>query len=217
MKSYVAFFDLDHTIFNVNSGRILIEHAHKRGLIHLKQIILAYLFSALYGIGLLNAEYIMKKLAIWLKGISEKDFIEFSDTVFDKYLKDAVRPDAKKEIDYHKKNNAYMVILSAATWYICRPAKELLLFDDILCSKLEVVDGTFSGNPDGDYCFGVEKLNRVKQYCKKHNFEIKQAYYYADSHSDVMVLKAVGNPVCVTPDSKLKKVALKNGWSIRQW
>lgn len=217
MKKYVAFFDLDHTIFDVNSGRILIEHAHKKGLINTKQIFLAYVFSALYAIGLLKAEYIMIQLADWLKGISEKEFAEFATDVFKKYLKNTVRAQARKEIVQHKENNAHMVILSAATPYICESAKDMLDFNDVLCSKMEVIDGFFSGNPDGPYCYGDEKLNQVIDYCAKNNFELQQAYYYADSYSDLNVLKAIGNPVCVTPDNKLKKVAQKNGWPVQNW
>ncbi len=217
MKKYVALFDLDHTIFNVNSGRILIEHAHKKGLINTKKIILAYLFSSLYGFGLLKAEYIMIKLADWLQGIAEKEFTAFINEVFEKYLKNTIRLKAKKEIQLHKKNNAHLVILSAATSYICESAKDLLNFDDIICSKMEVIDGFFSGNPDGSYCYGNEKLNQVLDYFNKNNFDLNQAYYYADSYSDLNVLKAVGNPICITPDKKLKKYAQKNDWPVYNW
>lgn len=217
MKDYIAFFDLDHTIFAVNSGRILIEQAHKRGLIHTKQIIMAYLFSALYRTGTLNAEYIMKKLASWLKGISEKEFAEFAVEVFDTYLKNTVRIKAHEELKVHKKNNAHTVILSAATTYICNPLKDFLSFDDMLCSKMEVYDSAFTGNPDGAYCYGEEKLNQVIDYCTRKNYDLQRAFYYADSYSDLRVLKSVGNPVCVTPDTRLKKVAQKNGWPIHNW
>lgn len=217
MKKYVALFDLDHTIFNVNSGRTLIEHAHKKGLINTKKIILAYLFSWLYGLGLLKAEYIMIKLADWLKGITEKEFTAFTSEVFKKYLQNTIRLKAKKEIEKHKKNNAHLVILSAATSYICETAKDLLNFDDVICSKMEVINGFFSGSPDGSYCYGDEKLNQVLDYFNKNNFDLKQAYYYADSYSDLNVLKAVGNPICITPDKKLEKYAQKNDWPVYNW
>jgi HAD superfamily hydrolase (TIGR01490 family) len=217
LKKYIAFFDLDHTIFNVNSGRILIENAYKKGLIKTKQIILAYLFSWLYELGLLEAEYIMITLTDWLKGIAEKEFASFTDEVFEKYLKNTVRLQAKKEIEQHKENNAHLVILSAATSYICESAKDLLHFDDVICSKMEVIDGFFSGNPDGSYCYGDEKLNQVLDYFDKNNFNLKHAFYYTDSYSDLNVLKAVGNPICVTPDKKLKKYAQKNDWPVYNW
>ncbi|MBN1406193.1 MAG: HAD-IB family hydrolase [Calditrichaceae bacterium] len=217
MKKYVAFFDLDHTILDVNSGRILIEQAHKKGLVDTKKIFLAYMFSALYGIGLLRAEYIMLKLADWLKGIAEKEFAAFTSEMFEKYLKNTVRQQAIKEIQRHKKHDAKLVILSAATSYVCESVKKMLGFDDLLCSKMEVIDGFFSGFPDGPYCYGDEKLNQVIDYCEKHNFNLKETFYYADSHSDIVVLEAIGNPICVTPDRKLKKLAQKKDWPVYNW
>jgi HAD superfamily hydrolase (TIGR01490 family) len=217
LSEYVAFFDLDHTIFTVNSGKILVECAHKRRLIRLRKIILAYLFSLLFRSGLLGAEFIMQQLTVWLKGISEDKFAAFAEELFDKYLRKTIRSEAKCEIDIHRKNGARLVILSAATDYICKPVKEFLSFDDILCSRMDVADGQFTGRPAGAYCYGDEKLNKIIEYCKSNHFDLGKAYYYADSYSDLNVLKAVGNPVCVSPDRKLKKIAQKEGWRISIW
>ncbi|MEJ2054937.1 MAG: hypothetical protein P8X42_13535 [Calditrichaceae bacterium] len=71
--------------------------------------------------------------------------------------------------------------------------------------------------PAGAYCYGDEKLNKIIEYCKSNHFDLGKAYYYADSYSDLNVLKAVGNPVCVSPDRKLKKIAQKEGWRISIW
>ena len=59
--------------------------------------------------------------------------------------------------------------------------------------------------------------NQVNQYCKKNGFKLKDAYYYADSHSDIVVLEAIGNPICVTPDNTLKRQAVKRGWPVYNW
>ena len=80
-----------------------------------------------------------------------------------------------------------------------------------------VIDGKFSGKPNGSYCYGEEKLRQVIKYCNKHNFDIQKTFYYADSFSDILVLESVGNPICVTPDKKLKKAAYRNGWPVYHW
>jgi len=216
-KRHVAFFDLDNTILNTNSGKIMIHQAFRRGLINKKEFIQALILSVFYRIGVLSPEKIMKKMASWLKGVPEKQFIDFASNTFSKYIKDAIRDNARTAINYHKNNNGHTVILSAATHYICNQVKEILDIDDVICSKMEVIEGYFSGYPEGEYCYGNEKLIRTKAYCEAHNFDIDEAYYYADSISDLKVLEKVGNPMCVSPDSKLIEVAQKRRWQMYRW
>jgi phosphoserine phosphatase len=54
-------------------------------------------------------------------------------------------------------------------------------------------------------------------YCKKNNCSPLNSWYYCDSISDLPALEIVGNPVCVNPDRKLKKTAIKRGWKILSW
>jgi phosphoserine phosphatase len=94
---------------------------------------------------------------------------------------------------------------------------EYLGMDDILCSELEAVNGILSGRPVGTFCFGEEKAVRLKQYCEKNNSKLQDAWYYGDSISDLPALSIVGHPVCINPDKKLERIALKNGWKIFYW
>ena len=47
--------------------------------------------------------------------------------------------------------------------------------------------------------------------------DLKQSYAYADSHSDLALLRAVGNPVAVSPDAALLRVAKRRRWPIEEW
>jgi phosphoserine phosphatase len=35
--------------------------------------------------------------------------------------------------------------------------------------------------------------------------------------SDIHVFEAVGHPVCINPDSKLRKYAIAKNWSLPEW
>ena len=89
--------------------------------------------------------------------------------------------------------------------------------DDVICTELEIIDDRFTGKMIGRYCFGTEKLIRARQYCKDNGFKMKDAFYYADSISDLPVFESVGFPICVTPEKKLEKIALRRGWKINIW
>ncbi len=217
MKDYVAFFDLDGTILNTNSGKILAHYAHKTRILSSRHIINGIFFSALYKMNLMQPEKIIYRITDWFSGIEETTLVGITNQIYDQFLKSAIRKDMLTEINNHKRNNGRTTILSAAISYICQPIKEFLEIDDMICTGLEVKDGFLTGNPKGKYCFGEEKLQQAKLYFQKHGFSSGKAYFYADSKEDLPLLEKVGHPICVSPDSKLARIAKKKGWTICYW
>ena len=47
--------------------------------------------------------------------------------------------------------------------------------------------------------------------------DLSKAYGYADSHSDLPMLQAVGRPTAVSPDVTLFREARKARWPIEDW
>lgn len=217
MNKYVAFFDIDKTVISATSGKVMAIHGYRAGFLSNQNMAEGILLSLLYRFKLMKSESIIKLMAKWLKGISEKEIIDFSSQLFDEYVKDTIREKARLEIDYHNTHGGVTVILSATTPYLCELIKQELKMGDFICSELEVIDGCYSGFPIGNYCYGKEKLVQATRYCKKHGFDLTEAYYYGDSASDIPLLEVVGHPMCVTPDKKLKKVAKQRGWAIYHW
>jgi phosphoserine phosphatase len=44
-----------------------------------------------------------------------------------------------------------------------------------------------------------------------------QAAFYTDSITDLPLLEAVGQPIVVNPDARLRRVAKRRGWPIEDW
>lgn len=216
-KEYVAFFDLDHTILNNNSGTLIARQAYRENLLSSKDLFHGFILSLLYKIHIMKPEKIMVKMANWLKGLPETKIEDLILRVYNENIKHGIRREARNAIESHKKNNAQTVLLSAAMTYVCGPVKDFLDMHDMICTEMEIVDGHFTGLSRGRYCYGEEKLIRARRYCAKHDFSIDQACYYADSISDLHLLEAVGSPVCITPDAKLTRIAAKRGWPVEQW
>lgn len=216
-KSYVAFFDLDGTLLNINSGEILVKNAYRKGFIKNKDLLYAFYLAFLYKFKLRRTSEIIQEMPGWLKGIPEKKIKEFTVKVFKDVLIHHIRPAMYKELEMHRQNQAQLVILSAAFNYICTPVAQYLGMDDIICSHLEVIGGRFTGNPIGSLCFNDEKLKRMNNYCKKYDFNLQNAYYYADSISDFPVLDCVGYPKCINPDKKLVRIAIQQHWPVFFW
>lgn len=214
---YIAFFDLDGTILSSNSGKLLVRSAYQAGLMKKKEIIYGIYLSLLNKFNLKDPARIIEKMAKWVEGLPENSLVEFSNEIFDQDLRPSIRAEIQSEIEFHKNRKARIVILSSAVHSVCLPVAKFLDMDDIISSKLEVNDGVYTGYPSGNFCFGDEKLIRMRNYCETYGCLPVDSYYYGDSISDLPVLEGVGNPVCVNPDKKLKRVARINSWEIRYW
>jgi len=216
-KNYVAFFDIDDTIIRMNSSKALVYGARKNGLMSFPSFIKAVYQVVLYKLKLKDAIETIHKMGSWVAGIHVDEFNKMVEEINKTIIISAIRPEIIEEIRVHKEQNAEIAILSSAVSAICYPLADFLGIDKVLCSELETENGRFTGRPVGKFCFGEEKLVRLKEYCFNNNHSIQEAYYYADSIDDLPVLACVGHPVCITPDKKLVKYATSEGWEIHQW
>src|SRR2546422_10724864 len=57
----------------------------------------------------------------------------------------------------------------------------------------------------------------LRRYAAQEGIDLRQSYACADSHSDLPLLRAVGNPVVVSPDSALYRYAKRRRWPIEEW
>ena len=198
----------------MNSGSLLVRQAYKNRVMSTGNLINALIQSSLYKFNLRDASLIISKMGTWLKGLRVETFTELSKEVVDRYLLKSIRPEIIEEIAIHKEKNARLVILSSSLITICEPIARHTGIEDIICSTMEISNGILTGASVGNFCFGREKLIRLIAYCEKCNCDPSEAWYYADSISDLPVLEAVGNPVCVSPDKKLLKIARRMNWRI---
>ncbi len=216
-KSYVAFFDLDHTLIMANSGKLLIREAREKDLMTSFDLARALWLSFLYKFSLRNTEKIIAGMLKWLEGVPVKKVNELSTEVFLKKMIGAIPDEARKEIIRHQERNGAAVILSSALCPVCQAVAGHLEMDDIVCTRIETTDGICTGRPSGRLCFGREKVERLREYCEKNNSRVEDAWYYGDSISDLPVLQIAGHPVCVNPDKKLLKAAREYNWKVFTW
>ena len=217
MKNYLVFFDLDKTIIEVNSARYIALFAKKHNLLSKSDIISGLYYSLLYKSGLLSTENLMQIMTRWLENVDASVLKQLFNDLGRYLVQNKIRQKAVEAAAYHRGQGAKTVILSASVKDVCLPVQNYLQIDDIICTKMQLNNGIYTGKVSGNYCYGEEKLERVKVYCREQGFSLQESWYYADSFADLAVLKAIGHPVCVTPDRKLKKEAHKMGWPVEEW
>jgi HAD superfamily hydrolase (TIGR01490 family) len=213
-ERYIVFVDLDKTLLISNSGKALVLAAYKNGLLTRRTLIKAFLLSLFFKAGVISSEQISWRMVTWLRGVSESAVEALAGQVVETDLLPMLRPAMIRDIEQHRRRGARIVLLSAAVPYICRPLAGHLKLDDVICSAMETQEGIFTGKTDGAICMEEEKEHRLRQYCRDNTYDLQSAYCYGDSYDDRFALAAVGNPVCVDPDKKLRRLCSINGWSV---
>jgi len=216
-QGYIAFFDLDRTIISTISGRAVALMAFRNGLMKNHSLLQALLLSALYKLRLKDPLAAIDQMTRWTKGMDEKTFSRLCSDAAEELLIPSVYNDARKEILIHKANNARVVILSSALTPICSAMAKNLGMDDFIGTEMAISNNCLTGETEGALCYGEEKAIRLREYCEINNTAPSAVWYYGDSYSDLGVLNAVGNPICINPDRRLRKTALLKGWKILNW
>jgi putative phosphoserine phosphatase / 1-acylglycerol-3-phosphate O-acyltransferase len=212
--SYTAFYDLDHTILDGNSATHLVLEARQRGIMSEKQYRHALWLSILYKLNIGDPTRMIDRMLSWLKGLKESDITELALEIFHSTIKQTIRPGILDTINEHRANKGAVVLLSSATSPICRPVTQYIEMDEMICTRLESRHGLLTGHTSGKLVYGPEKKARMLAYCREKDSDPRKAWYYGDSHTDRFVMEAVGNPVAVSPDRRLLKIAQKKNWPI---
>jgi phosphoserine phosphatase len=64
---------------------------------------------------------------------------------------------------------------------------------------------------------GESRAAWLTWYSGRHGIDLGKSFAYADSHSDLPMLRSVNNAVAVSPDVHLQRYARSNRWPIVDW
>jgi phosphoserine phosphatase len=77
-----------------------------------------------------------------------------------------------------------------------------------------VRDGVYTGRADGPFTYREGKAQAIRELAAREGIDLEQSFAYSDSESDLPMMRAVGHPVAVNPDSELQRVAREEGWRV---
>lgn len=214
MSNVIAFLDMDRTILSDSSGLLYMRYLRQKGQVSLLAVLRVYWHAALYGLGLFDYPATMARVTAAISGDSEADMIALCQRWFDEVVINYIAEKALHRMDEHRAQGHRVVILSAATPYAVGPVARHVGADDYLCTRLEVVNGNFTGRFVEPACYGEGKILYAEEYAREHDSDLSHAYFYTDGHSDLPLLEQIGHPVAVNPDTRLKATAQRRGWPI---
>jgi HAD superfamily hydrolase (TIGR01490 family) len=87
----------------------------------------------------------------------------------------------------------------------------------VCATRLEEIDGRWTGRIVGDAMFGEAKARAVLRLADENGFDLARCYAYGDGWNDRWMLESVGRAVAVNPCPKLEALARKREWAVVAW
>ncbi len=87
----------------------------------------------------------------------------------------------------------------------------------VIATRLEEMDGRWTGRVLGEAMFGKAKARALKRLAEEMRLDLGRCYAYGDSLTDRWMMAAVGRPVAVNPSKELAGIARTYGWPAIQW
>ncbi len=213
----IAFFDVDKTVLAVNSAALWVRRELRSGHITRLQALRASFWVGLYGLGLIEADDVIRVAIKTLRGARERDVIDRTLEFWREELIGTIRPGARDAIRRHKDAGDLCFLLTSSTNYLSAPIADVLGCDGFLANRFVVDDGVFTGEPVEPVCYGAGKVAHAEACAQKLSIALSECAFYTDSASDLPMLEAVGHPVVVSPDLRLRRVARRRGWTVEDW
>src|SRR5205823_3603009 len=105
-------------------------------------------------------------------------------------------------------------VVTAASQELAELLAHVLVLDGAIGTRSEVREGVYTGAPEGPFVYGEGKAAAIRDMAERDGFDLAASWAYSDSASDLPMLRAVGHPVVVNPDSNLARIARDEGWDI---
>jgi HAD superfamily hydrolase (TIGR01490 family) len=211
-----AFFDLDRTLMAGSSAFQFGRAAYKAGLVSRRRLAAdawENLLFRLRGSTDEGTDALRLRISELLSGVRVRDLQRLAPDVLAGVLP-RLYPRMLAIAYEHQDAGRPVFICTAASQEMAELIAIVLTFDGAVGSVSEVVDGQYTGRAGGPFTYREGKAQAIRELAAREDIDLAASYAYSDSESDLPMLRAVGHPVAVNPDSVLARVAREKDWEI---
>jgi putative phosphoserine phosphatase/1-acylglycerol-3-phosphate O-acyltransferase len=170
-----------------------------------------------FGLGRTGFSGMMVATAAAYRGLAEEVLLEIGDEVFAKHLATQIYPESRALVEAHQAVGHTVAIVSSATRYQAEPLAKEMNIPHVLCTRLDVEDGVFTGRVVHPTCWGEGKAEAGRQLAESHDLDLAQSFFYTDSDEDMPLLEIVGRPRPLNPNRRLAQIAKERHWPVRRF
>lgn len=216
-----AFFDVDNTImrgasiYHLGVGLARLKYFTMSDIRRFALKQMKFVMS-----GSENLEDIASAIAAALSFVEGRDVAELGrlgDQIFDDVLSDKLIPETLELARAHLDAGDQVWLVTATPNELAQVLARRLGLTGALGTVSEIVDGKYTGQLVGVPLHGPAKAEAVRALAAREGLDLDQCWAYSDSANDIPMLSAVGHPVAVNPDKKLRAHARHSAWEIKDF
>lgn len=152
-------------------------------------------------------------LKVILGGETKDNILAWNKIFLDRLFTEGLREDIVTILK-KRQNAGDIILLSTASLDIYVPdIQNWFSINHLICTNTLWQDDCLTGELDGNNCYGLEKLARVKSYMRKHNIS-GEVSVYSDHASDWPIMNYADKAYAVYPTKRMRIIALDNNIEI---
>lgn len=208
---------MDRTLVDTHTAKLYTRFQRDLGEIGLLEALRNSYWLLQYTIGVIDAEDVARHVLEGYRGKTDAWLTERCQGWFESHVLERVSARGRARVQEHQQAGHGVAIATSAVRQVAQPLARELSIPHLVCSELEVREGELTGAFDRPLCYGQGKLERAKALVLSLGGSMERAAFYSDSVTDLPLLEAVGHPVVVNPDARLRRIARRRGWPIEEW
>ncbi len=208
----LAIFDIDGTLLTTSSERRFARYLWRHGWLGPRRVV-AFLLFALRYLPVAPGDLFRRNKA-YLTGLRVAELADLAERFVASELLAWVYEPAAQRLAAHVARGDDVLLLSGTLQPIAEALGERLGVNDVCATLCSEQRGILRARPPERHPFAAAKLVLARDYARGRALDLAAATAYCDSHRDLELLAAVGRPVAVRPDARLRRAAMARGWEL---
>ncbi len=217
-----AIFDLDGTLYTGHITQAIAGNHRARKVKRLELLAYMVVHIPLWWLSRLKLASEERMRSIWaqnqswlLRGWTPEQARTTFDWIAGEYVPARLRGEMMARLRAHQDADERIILVSGTFSPLLASIGQGLGISETVGTPLIVKRGRYTGGSQRPVCQGAHKVTRLEAHlAQTAPIDWGGSSAYADSYMDIPVLKRVGHPVAVHPDTRLRKYAASAGWEI---
>jgi HAD superfamily hydrolase (TIGR01490 family) len=213
----LAIFDLDNTLLAGDSdylwGRFLVEKGAVDGTHYAQE---NDRFYRLYKEGQLDIYEFLRFSMAPLRRHPRAKLEAWRTEFIENWITPLISEQARQLVEKHRQAGDTLMIITATNAFVTKPIAQRFGIEHLIATEPETLNGQYTGDVEGEPSFQAGKVSRLEAWLEGHGADLRDSWFYSDSHNDLPLLERVDHPVAVDPDETLAQVARSRQWPILQ-